>query len=549
MGALGAGLLYLTPRDCLMGNTEMWDRYCRYLYQNDKLEFSLDISRMNFSDTFFSEVEPRMQRAFSAMQDLESGGIANPDEGRMVGHYWLRAPELAPGDLGSEIETVLEDIKAFAAGVHDGDISSEHGGRFTNLLLIGIGGSALGPQFVANALSQPRGANADKMTPYFFDNTDPDGMARVLARIGDELGKTLVIVISKSGGTKETRNGMLEAQAAYHEAGLNFGRHAVAVTGVDSELDKVAENERWLERFPMWDWVGGRTSELSAVGLLPAALQGFDIDAMLRGAREMDIATRNTETLRNPAALLALMWLHVTNGRGEKDMVILPYKDRLELASRYLQQLVMESLGKEKDLQGKVVHQGIAVYGNKGSTDQHAYVQQLREGVANFFITFIEVLSDLPGTEKGIEVDEDTTSGDFLSGFLHGTRRALWENGRQSLTVTVKQVDAATIGRLIALFERAVGFYGSLVGINAYHQPGVEAGKKAARAILDLQKRALDSLEAQPGSTLTASELARAVGAAEEVETIYHVLRHLAANGRIVSHPGASPAEAMFGTK
>ena len=138
----------------------------------------------------------------------------------------------------------------------------------------------------------------------------------------------------------------------------------------------------------MFDWIGGRTSELSAVGLLPAALQGFDIDAMLQGAAGMDALTRRHETMKNPAALMAAMWHLATNGNGEKDMVILPYKDRLALFARYLQQLVMESLGKEKNLKGETVHQGIAVYGNKGSTDQHAYVQQLRDGVNNFFRGF-----------------------------------------------------------------------------------------------------------------------------------------------------------------
>lgn len=151
-----------------------------------------------------------------------------------------------------------------------------------------------------------------------------------------------------------------------------------------SKLDEQAKSENWLARFPMFDWVGGRTSEMSAVGLVPAALQGIDIQAMLEGAKEMDDATRVPDLKKNPAALLALSWYAVGNGRGEKDMVVLPYKDSLLLFSRYLQQLVMESLGKEKDLEGNVVHQGIAVYGNKGSTDQHAYVQQLRDGVPNF---------------------------------------------------------------------------------------------------------------------------------------------------------------------
>src|ERR1044071_7297665 len=144
---------------------------------------------------------------------------------------------------------------------------------------------------------------------------------------------------------------------------------------------------------------------------------------MLEGAAGVDEVTRYPVTAQNPAALLALMWHYATEGRGAKDMVVLPYKDRLLLFSRYLQQLVMESIGKEFDLEGRVVNQGIAVYGNKGSTDQHAYVQQLREGVNNFFATFIAVLEERG--RASIEVEPGITSGDFLAGFLLGTRRAL----------------------------------------------------------------------------------------------------------------------------
>src|SRR5256714_2059293 len=162
------------------------------------------------------------------------------------------------------------------------------------------------------------------------------------------------------------------------------------------------------------------------------------------------------------------------------------------LVSRYLQQLVMESLGKEKDLAGQVVHQGIAVYGNKGSTDQHAYVQQLRDGVANFFVTFIEVRRDR--SNEKFEVEDGVTSGDYLQGFLRGTRAALYEGERDSITLSIPQVDAFQVGALIALYERAVGFYGSLVNVNAYNQPGVEAGKKAATRILQLQPKTLAQL-------------------------------------------------------
>lgn len=520
-----------------MTQQELWQRYQQHLFLDEALELSLDISRMNFSDGFFASLEPKLQKAYGAMAELEKGALANPDEGRMVGHYWLRAPHLAPDDWGSVIENTLDDLKTFTAQVHDGEITPQRGGKFENLLVVGIGGSALGPQFVAHALSDPA---HDRMTPYFFDNTDPDGMARVLARIGSDLDKTLTVVISKSGGTKETRNGMLEAQAAYHEMGLHFGRHAVAITGEGSKLDADAKNERWLARFPMWDWVGGRTSETSAVGLLPALLQGFDVDALLRGAAQMDEATRGLETKRNPAALLAAMWFHATGGQGKKDMVILPYKDRLELFSRYLQQLIMESLGKEKDLDGRMVHQGIAVYGNKGSTDQHAYVQQLRDGVNNVFVTFIEVLTPREGTE--IEVEPGLTAGDYLFGFLHGTRSALWENNRESLTLSVQRVDAATVGRLIALYERAVGFYATLININAYHQPGVEAGKVAAQDVVALQARALEALRAQPGSELTAAEVAAHLKSPADTETIFHILRHLEASGRVRRQSGSATA-------
>src|SRR5207302_775163 len=286
-----------------------------------------------------------------------------------------------------------------------------------------------------------------------------------------KLGETLTLVTSKSGGTPETRNGMLIMADAYKKAGLEFAPHAVAITMPGSAMDKYAIEHKWLKRVPMQDWVGGRTSELSSVGLVPAALQGLDIQGMLDGAAEMDIATRKHDTLKNPSAIMALCWYVATGGKGAKDMVVLPYKDRLLLFSRYLQQLLMESLGKRLDLDGNRVDQGISVYGNKGSTDQHAYVQQLRDGVNNFFVTFIRVLED--GVAP-IDIEPQVRAGDYLHGFLLGTREALFENDRQSITISVPRVDARTIGALIALFERAVGFYGSLVNINAYHQPGVE---------------------------------------------------------------------------
>ncbi len=523
-----------------MNSLQLWHRYRAHLCVVESLGIAVDISRIRFPDGFLTSMTTPMANAFAAMEALEVGAVANPDEGRRVGHYWLRAPALAPEpELVTAITATLARIRQFVGDVHAGRIQPERGGHFDQVLVIGIGGSALGPQFVADAL----GRGIDRLTPHFFDNTDPDGMARVLERLGDRIGRTLTLVISKSGGTKETRNGMLIAAEAYRKAGLGFARHAVAVTSEGSELDQAATAAGWLARFPMWDWVGGRTSVFSAVGLLPAALQGIDIDGMLEGARAMDVATRARTVAANPAALLALMWHHAGNGRGAKDMVVLPYKDRLLLFSRYLQQLVMESLGKEKDLAGTVVHQGIAVYGNKGSTDQHAYVQQLRDGVHNFFLTFIEVLADQGGTS--FEVEPQVTPGDYLLGFLLGTREAMYQNARESITITLPDVSPRSVGALIALYERAVGFYASLIQVNAYHQPGVEAGKKAAAAVLEVQRAALAALQASP-QPQNAEQVAAAAGMADQVETVFKVLEHLAANGRLRRTAGPTPTSGTY---
>ena len=531
--------------------SDTWNRYCKYLIADAELGFTLDVSRVRFEDGDLVHLLPRVEQALQAMQKLEAGAIANPDEQRMVGHYWLRAPELAPQpEITAEIRDMQEAIAEFAAQVHDGEILSAEIG-FENVLVIGIGGSALGPQFVAQAL----GSTYDAMLPFFIDNTDPDGIDRVLIELEGQLELTLVLVVSKSGGTPETRNGMLEIQRAYRDAGLNFAQHAVAITQVGSKLDQIANAEGWLKTFPMWDWVGGRTSVLSAVGLLPAALQGINTEELLSGAAAMDRLTRRPDPLQNPAALLALMWYHIGGGRGAKDMVILPYKDRLSLFSRYLQQLVMESLGKELDRQGNAVHQGIAVYGNKGSTDQHAYVQQLRDGVPNFFATFIQVLLDreLELDDKGelfafdFEVEPGITSGDYLQGFLLGTREALYDSGRDSITLSIHEVDGRSIGALIALYERAVGLYAELIDVNAYHQPGVEAGKKAAASLLDLQHQVVAHLK-HVGQPQTASQVATALGTPERTEAIYKLLEHLAANlGRGVDWvDGTDPATTTF---
>jgi glucose-6-phosphate isomerase len=278
--------------------------------------------------------------------------------------------------------------------------------------------------------------------------------------------------------------------------------------------------------------------------LLPAALQGFNLDKILDGAKQIDAVTRAKNVKANPAMQLALAFYDSGNGKGTKNMVILPYKDRLELFSKYLQQLVMESLGKQQDLKGNVVNQGIMVLGNKGSTDQHSYVQQLRDGINNFFVVFISVLKD--GSDHNLMVENDTSVGDFLNGFYLGTRQALAEGGRESLTITIDEASEFTVGLLIALFERAVGFYASLVGINAYHQPGVEAGKKAASQIIDIQWKILANLQ-KNHNLFTVEEISQLIGNKDDIETVFQVIQHLTANGRLTATKGDSGTKYRLG--
>ncbi len=505
--------------------------YAQQLVRYPEMGISLDFSKLPLDPEFLTSMEARIQRAYQEIEALESGVIANPDENRMVGHYWLRNSDLAPtAEIKAQIEEPLAALKTFAADILSCTIRTPQGKKYSTCLIIGIGGSALGPELVADALPNTG------LKLAFLDNTDPDGMLKVLSTL--PLAETLIVVISKSGGTPETRNGMVYTQHYCRQHGIDFAAQSVAVTGVGSTLDEVAVRDGWMKRFPMEDWVGGRTSETSVVGLIPAALQGVNIDQLLKGAAEMDAKTRSRDTAQNAAMKLALSWFKAGEGKGLKDMVVLPYKDSLVLFSKYLQQLIMESIGKELDLDGNAVYQGLSVYGNKGSTDQHAYVQQLRDGIHNFFVCFIEVRQSMA---DGIEVEPGFSSSNYLQGFLRGTRKALAENGRASVTISIPEVTAYTLGQLIALFERAVSYYASLVHINAYHQPGVQAGKLAANVFLQLLSEVSSKLSETP---LTAEQLASMLDA--DAEDCYHALVHLASSGVATMSMADCPCKDSF---
>ena len=485
------------------------------------------------------------------VQDLFAGVNVNHTEDRAALHVALRAgsslPTTIPADKLALVAAERAKLRAFVAEVRTGRRRGHTGQPFTDVLNIGIGGSDLGPVMAYEALGQVREQLEDRtgrrLRTHFASNIDGTRLAGLLRELDPTT--TLVIICSKTFTTLETlTNARLardwlaaelgDAAVPKHFAAVSTNAKAMDAFGVGADA-----------RFDMWDWVGGRTSALCAVGLLPAALQGLDIRGLLAGAKAMDALTRVPDATRNPAAALAAAWHHLTDGMGTKAMVVLPYKDRLLLFSRYLQQLVMESLGKELDLQGRKVNQGLTVYGNKGSTDQHAYVQQLRDGLNNFFAVFIEVLTDRQGPSP--EVEPGVTSGAYLQAFFLGTREALAGNGRASITLTIKQVDAGAVGMLIALFERAVGLYASLLGINAYHQPGVEAGKKAAAETLRLRARTIAALAKTPGKWLSVGQICEENGLVGSEELVFKVLLHVSSNpGPVERQDHPDPGHTFF---
>jgi len=487
-----------------------------------KTGFSLDISGMNLTDTDFSTISAKFATAHTEMQKIESGAIKNQDEGRKVTHFTDRIayPESAE----------FNEVNAFAEALRSSSIKGFSGKKIEYAVINGIGGSALGPQLVQFAVNSPywNELSEDKrkgfLKIYFTDNTDTAGVADILAVV--DLDQTLVVSISKSGGTQETKNNLTAFEQAFAKADLDFTKHACAITMEESTLDTYAKSANWLKIFHMEESIGGRTSETSIVGHLPAALAGIDFKNMLAGACHMDEWTRNCEVSKNPSYLLAATWFLAGGGKGDKNMIIVPYCDRLVLLSRYMQQLVMESLGKEFDRDGNVVHQGLNVFGNKGGTDAHAFIQQLNDGRNDFFISFIEVMKD----PMDISIENGIYMGDYLHGFQGGLAAALQSKGRQVIQMRIDEVNEFNLGMLIALYERAVAFYAELINVNAFHQPGVEAYKKASKAIIKLLQTVNEKLPALSGTEGTAAELAEKAGLAEQVADFESILAKFAKN-------------------
>jgi glucose-6-phosphate isomerase len=451
-----------------------------------------------------------LQEALNAMNGLESGALANADESRQVGHYWLRNTDIAPS------QEIKEAILLCNKAVQDLDASG-----LNTILLIGIGGSALGPELAVDALRPPHGRRF-----VLLDTVDAPAIERRLQEIDPK--DTLVLVVSKSGRTTETLVALRTVEAHFATAGICFSDHAIAITNPGTALAEMAKG--WRKTLHTWDWVGGRTSITSAVGLAPMHLCGIDTEAFLSGAKAMDTWTRQPFHT-NPAALMAAQWA----SRKDGALVVLPYADHLRHLGRYLQQLVMESLGKRNDRAGNEIFHGLTVYGNKGSADQHAILQQLRDGPDNVLIHFIDCLP-APVTSPLLQDAADTQQA-----LLAGVRTALHEVNRPIVSITLPDQGPRALGALIALFERAVGIAAELANINAYHQPGVEAAKTAAKAQLKQLESVENALNAVPASADTLAQRLKL-----PPQNVWRLCTHLAHMNRAIRSAGKTPSEDLF---
>ncbi len=386
--------------------------------------------------------------------------------------------------------------------------------KFENFVVLGIGGSALGPTMAFNALchlhyndlpAEKRGG------PRFFveDNVDPVRMKELLDVI--DITKTCFNVISKSGATSETMAQYLIVSDLLKKAGCDVKDHVIFTTdGKKGNLVKISAELGGVKSYVLPDGVGGRFSELCPVGLLPAAVLGIDIEALLEGAAFMDELSKCSDYTKNPALLCAALQ-YACMQDGKNIGVMMPYSDNLRYVSDWYAQLWAESLGKNVTLDGKPCNVGQTPVKALGVTDQHSQVQLYTEGPYDKVVTFLSVGSYKEKTliPHGCENIPDVsflgghTMEELIQAENKATAYALTKAGRLNYTITLPEVNAFTLGQLLYLFELQTAYAGAMFNIDTFNQPGVEAGKKATFALLGKpgyaeQKKELDKADSDP---------------------------------------------------
>ncbi len=422
-----------------------------------------------------------LQEEFTKYKDTIAHIIADLNKRKDKPGQWLQWM-----NLGYSEETVWY-VKEYAAMVQ---------GRFDNILVLGIGGSALGGIAVTEALLKPYwnllSEEQRNGLPriFFLDNIDPDTIVGLLNIL--DLKKTLVNVITKSGSTAETMSQfMIVKNILEKELGDEYRYNIVSTTDKKTGILRQISEQEGYKTFVVPDDVGGRFSVFSAVGLLPFALVGIDIDEIINGIKDMDLALKNTDIFENIAAQNALIHYLMDTKKGKNLSVLMPYSSRLKYVSDWYVQLWAESLGKNKDKNGNDVHIGPTPIKALGATDQHSQIQLYNEGPNDKVINFIRVVEfdntlEIPNIFEytGIGYLGGKTINQLINAEADSTRVALSDYNRPTVTITLEKVDGYNVAQLLYMFEVQTAIAGELYNIDTFNQPGVEQAKNYTYALM-----------------------------------------------------------------
>ncbi len=418
-----------------------------------------------------------------AMARAAAAAQANVEKNRGAGWLgWMELPHCQQ-EIVAQIEKVAQDVR----------------NHFDTFVVLGIGGSALGPIAVQYALNHQRYNDLPREKrngPRFYveDNIDPERMQSLLDVI--DVKRTCFNVITKSGATAETMSQyLIISELLKKEVGQGWQKHIIATTDQEKgNLIKLAQQEGFT-LFYIPSSVGGRFSELCPVGLLPAAVCGIDIRGMLEGAAAMDERCKTPDVWKNPALLEAVLQYIAMQEMDANIQVVMPYADSLKYMADWFCQLWAESLGKNVTRKGMAVNVGQTPTKALGVTDQHSQLQLYTEGPYDKVITFLKVgkfRSEYP-ISHGCEAFADVaflggkTLNQLIEAERQGTEYALYRSGRMSQTITLPEVNAYTLGQLMYFFQMATAYAGELLDIDAFNQPGVEESKIASYAVLGNQ--------------------------------------------------------------
>jgi len=365
------------------------------------------------------------------------------------------------------------------------DVLDENTAFAENIIILGIGGSALGATAVNAALC---GVNPRRQL-YVCDNSDPTYLSKILEKV--KLDKSVFIVVSKSGSTAETMASFLVIRKHLDKIRDGYKKHLIFITDPEKGVLRKLSQEEDILTFDIPSDVGGRFSVLSAVGMVPSHLLNFDVDSILAGAREMDKRVREKALFKNPAALNALIHVLMMK-KGKSISVMMPYSNELKRLADWYVQLWAESLGKRLDISGNVVETGQTPIGALGATDQHSQLQLYNEGPRDKIITMIRVerhshdisIPNIYPKEERLSYFDDHTLGDLMNYEQLATSITLTDNGRPNLTLLFPCISENVLGQFFYMYEMQTAITAKLMNVNAFDQPGVEAGKRATYALM-----------------------------------------------------------------